>query len=172
MYGLTTTKDYKRDGPRMPALKPTMWMSNSPIMLHELTRRCDRQRDHQHLLAGRATDAENYPLDLVLAIIRGMAKTTQAKEIAKQTGVEHWENILSMTTTTSTDVPHTKETVDVPHSTLSCDDGQKINIDYDDANFKTIYRDEYTWGDHPLLDRKEGYGRRIVICQQYCLASG
>ena len=56
--GLTT---WNEDGSYSPALKPTMWMSNSPMMLSQLGKRCDMTHEHTHLMSGRAKEAENYP---------------------------------------------------------------------------------------------------------------
>ena len=133
-FGLQTKTD---DGGLAYALKPTMCMSNSPIMLQELTRRCDRSHDHQALMSGRASTAEKYPLDLVLAIIRGRAKTNEARQRMITDGIDNWENILSMTTCTNETRDNKNTTVDVPASRLPCANGYKIDINVGDANAKT-----------------------------------
>ena len=60
MYGLET---YTDDGKNAFAKTPTMFMSNSPILLKGLTLRCDGLHAHQHLTENRAKACENYPLD-------------------------------------------------------------------------------------------------------------
>lgn len=143
-FGLVTPDE---NGTMTPALKPTMFMSNSPIMLRELTRRCDGTHSHQPLLGCRASAAENYSMDLVIAMVRGMAKTNQARAIMKENGTDDWNNIFSMTacnsTTTTTKHPPDSP-VTVPAPCLPTNNGTSIHIDFDDSNFRQTYRDEYT----------------------------
>ena len=76
-YGLMTPGP---NGEPMLAKKPTMWASSSPQMLQRLSRRCKGDHEHQHLVGGRAKAAENYPLDLVTEILRGMRDTADHEE--------------------------------------------------------------------------------------------
>ena len=76
-YGLLTPGP---DGQPMPAKKPTRWMSSSPHMLKRLSRRCQGDHAHQHLVGGRAKLAENYPIELITEILRGMRDTADFEE--------------------------------------------------------------------------------------------
>ena len=48
-------------------------------MLDRLRRRCQRDHVHQQLVSGRANAAENYPLELVVEILRGMRDTADKR---------------------------------------------------------------------------------------------
>ena len=74
-YGLLTPD---ADGLPMPAKKPTRWMSSSPFMLDRLSRRCSGDHVHQHLVGGRAKAAEDYSIELVTEILRGVRATADA----------------------------------------------------------------------------------------------
>ena len=71
-YGLTSPAEGK-PGQRLPALKPTRFMTNSKFMRDQLSMRCDKQHSHQPLIGGRCRDAAFYPLPLVEAILKGMS---------------------------------------------------------------------------------------------------
>ena len=71
-YGLTTVGP---DGLPVLAKKPTRWASNSHWLIQRLSRRCSGKRVHQPLLGGRARDAEHYPIDLIVEILRGIRDT-------------------------------------------------------------------------------------------------
>ena len=80
MYGLKTwSKD--RNIKDMPARKRTKFMTNSPCIAEELSRRCNGEHVHQQLMDGRAKEAAIYPEPLCRAIcvglIREMKKATQ-----------------------------------------------------------------------------------------------
>ena len=53
-YGLTTKGESPED--RRIAMKPTKFMSNSPQMLQQLSKRCDHSHKHQHLVGGRCAE--------------------------------------------------------------------------------------------------------------------
>ena len=74
-YGLTTPAG---DGVRLPALKPTKFLTNAPQLANMLRKTCDRSHAHQQLVGGRCMDAAFYPLGLVRAIVRGMKLTMDA----------------------------------------------------------------------------------------------
>ena len=59
MYGLVTPTG--KHGETAPAKKPTKFVSNSWCVLQELSIRCDGSHVHQHLIAGRASEAQQYP---------------------------------------------------------------------------------------------------------------
>ena len=72
LYGLTTPAE----GPtseRLPAMKPTRFMTNSVFMRDQLALRCDKSDVHQPLVVGQCRDAAFYPLQLVEAIFQGTA---------------------------------------------------------------------------------------------------
>ena len=76
-YGLLTPDS---DGVPNPAKKPTIWMSSSSFMLERLSRRCSGNHTHQHLSGGRAKAAEDYSIELITEILRGMRDTADAEE--------------------------------------------------------------------------------------------
>ena len=119
-----------------PALKPTTVISNSCTMLEELKRRCDKSHVHQSLVGGRASAAENYPIDLIMAIIRGMAKTNQAMAHAHDNGTAHRENVLSMNACNPPEPTDATQIVDVPAPKLISKDGKPFGIDFNDEHFK------------------------------------
>ena len=72
-FGLTTPGP---DGQPMPALKPTRWISNSRHMILRLSRRCSKMHKHQPLEGKHRTrDAEIYPVELCIEILRGIRDT-------------------------------------------------------------------------------------------------
>ena len=77
-YGLLTPGP---NGEPTPAIKPTRWASSSPHMLKRLSTRCKRDHIHQHLVGGRAKDAENYSPKIILEILRGMRDTADVEEV-------------------------------------------------------------------------------------------
>ena len=76
-YGLLTPN---AEGIPTPAKKPTRWMSSSPQMVKRLSRRCSGTHVHQHLVGGRAKAAEDYSLELVTDILRGIRDTADHEE--------------------------------------------------------------------------------------------
>ena len=97
MFGLET---WGVDGKSWePAMKKTRFMSNSPEMLSELTRKCDEQ--HQQLLGSPAGPAARYPEGLCRAICMGLMKGLRNKEC-------HVKKILELTEhTTVGEIPGT-----------------------------------------------------------------
>ena len=93
MFGLTVPN---KDGVQTPARKPTKFMSNSDIMLKELGITCNRQHEHEPLLSGKPRLAETYPLQLVLAILRGMQKTMEARSAIQCVTEIECERVLSL----------------------------------------------------------------------------
>ena len=79
-YGLTTPGP---DGVLLPAKKPTRWASSSPSMLSRLSRRCNNDHVHQHLIGGRAAAAAYYAPELITEILRGMRDTADAEAIER-----------------------------------------------------------------------------------------
>ena len=71
MYVLTTPSEV--DGTPTLARKPTKFLSNSWCLLQELSTRCDKSHEHQHLVGGRGKKAAEYPDKLCRAICRGLA---------------------------------------------------------------------------------------------------
>ena len=64
----------------MPAKKPTKWMSSSMAMMRRLIRRCSGLHEHQHLVGGRAKAAEDYSIELITEILRGIRDTADMEE--------------------------------------------------------------------------------------------
>ena len=76
-YGLLTPGP---GGVPMAAKKPTRWASSSPHMLKRLSKRCSKTHVHQQLVGGRAKACENYPLELITEILRGIRDTADHEE--------------------------------------------------------------------------------------------
>ena len=68
-FGMTTTG---KDGSVKPVRKATKFASSSPLILDEISRRCDGSHDHQRLVDGRARCAQVYPPALCAAMLRGI----------------------------------------------------------------------------------------------------
>ena len=58
-FGLTTKGT--APGERLPAMKPTRFLSSSKQMIGMLGKRCDRSHRHQTLVGGRCAEAAFYP---------------------------------------------------------------------------------------------------------------
>ena len=80
-FGLTTKGS--KEGERLPAMKPTRFISSSLHMISQLDRRCDRSHTHQHLTGGRCAEAASYPLPLIRAILKGI-KATHVADKARE----------------------------------------------------------------------------------------
>ena len=76
-YGLLTPGP---GGVPTPAKKPTRWMSSSVQMIRRLSRRCSKTHVHQQLVGGRAKACEDYSIELVTDILRGMRDTADHEE--------------------------------------------------------------------------------------------
>ena len=63
------------------AKKPTVLMTNSRSIGHELKKPCDGGHEHQPLLDGRANGAARYPPALCRAICRGVAKENMQRQL-------------------------------------------------------------------------------------------
>ena len=68
-FGMVSTFE---DGSLGPVKKPTRFMSNSTVLLSHLDRRCKGCPKHAHLLAGRASKAAIYPINLCKAVAEGL----------------------------------------------------------------------------------------------------
>ena len=62
-------------------MKPTGFLSNSPRIRNQLSRRCSGDHPHQHLMGGRAKKAEEYPPKLCQAMIRGLKEEITDSEV-------------------------------------------------------------------------------------------
>ena len=153
-YGLLTPDE---NGNPTPAKKPTRWMSSSPFMLHRLSRRCSGNHVHQHLVGGRAKAAEDYSLELITEILRGMRDTADAEE---KWGDEVNEDVASAMA--SAGMFHDVKTVGVAAALKSEDkvmatENLTVKIKYANGEsgtttlvFKESYKDEYTREELPL----------------------
>ena len=63
--------------PLGPVLKPTGFLTDSPLIARELARKCPRDHQHVNLLGGRAAGAAIYPPGLCRGICRGLAAQIQ-----------------------------------------------------------------------------------------------
>lgn len=153
-YGLLTPNG---DGVPTPAKKPTRWMSSSAMMLKRLSRRCSGKHVHQHLVGGRAKAAEDYSVQLVTDILRGMRDTADHEE---EWGDSNGHDIDQAMMTAS--VFH-----DTKYSSLvaafRAEDLEKetrhLKVKFKHANgriapqqlvFKDSYKDEYTGEELPM----------------------
>ena len=139
-FGLHTIDEH---GNPALAKKPTQFMSNSPFMLNELTRLCDGTHAHQHLVGGRAKCAEHYPLDLVLAILRGSDRTTRAMHAVNISLEAGWDAVMKLATENDPTIPSQPEHA-IQASALPLAAGGEMQITFDPMNFKQAYFDEYT----------------------------
>ena len=134
-----------------PAKKPTRWLSSSPRMLKRLSRRCQENHVHEHLLAGRPKDAALYPLPLIVEILRGMRDEADHRHHA----YDHDEMALNMVSAIHSAMPtpppthkstYAAETLHDQNkkktSTAHYMDGSTKQIHFN--NFKPAYKDEYT----------------------------
>ena len=126
MFGLET---YTDDGRKAVAKKPTMWMSNSPLLLKELTVRCDGLHAHQHLTENRANACENYPLDLVHAILRGIAATMDARRAMNGMQENQWNVLLNLQMNDPVTYDEPDHPAQIEPSVLLGDDGCHDGLD-------------------------------------------
>ena len=77
MYGLNSQSEDNKEK-RLPAMKPTRFMTNSSHMQARLSKRCDGSHSHQPQVGGRCRDAAFYPMPLVKAILNGIGDTADA----------------------------------------------------------------------------------------------
>lgn len=84
------------DGQLLPAKTPTKWASNSPWMLARLSRRCQRDHPHQPLLGGKSKSAENYSIELIVEILRGIRDTQDQRDLGHDATDKHLHHLMSM----------------------------------------------------------------------------
>ena len=78
-YGMRVTD---ADGQSRAARKATGWMSNAPMLLEELSARCQGLcGQHADLKNGRAAQTAIYPPELCTAIIRGLQRQWEADRV-------------------------------------------------------------------------------------------
>lgn len=154
MYGLLTPGP---DGAPMPAKKPTKWASSSPHMLRRLATRCSKEHIHQQLVSGRAKGAENYPIELITEILRGMRDTADAEE---KWGDENEVDVeVAMK---SAALFHGSDFINSVNAYKDQDlikETEKLSVKFKHENgrvettplaFKDSYQDEYTLEDLPM----------------------
>ena len=86
-FGLVTKGD--NPGEKIPAMKPTRFISSSPQMIARLGKICDRSHVHRHLTGGRCAEAAFYPLPLIRAILRGIRDTADAAKFKADEKISH-----------------------------------------------------------------------------------
>ena len=150
MFGLRTRGP---NGEDMLAKKPTRWMTNSRDMIDVLSVKCDKSHDHQPLIGGRAAAAAFYPPRLLRAIILGMARTrdrVRGVRALNQDDADLQHAILAMAKPLSDsdddDEPNSEQcnSVTTKVSSIPLRSGGTLPISYQDHNFKSEYKDEYT----------------------------
>ena len=122
-------------------MKPTRFMTNSTQMAALLQKRCPRNHVHQALVSGRCADAAFYPLGLIRIIIRGIRKTKEAQGAKKIA-----EFMIHATKSSEAAKPDEVE-VEVSGlkvSSIKKTGGGRVEVKWDDSNFKAQYKDEYT----------------------------
>ena len=141
-YGLTAPVPGSND--RLPALKPTRFMTNSKEMASLLSLRCDRSHQHQPLVGGRCEEAAFYPLPLVKAVLKGIRATAEADQLRARLMEKAREYIHAVTDSAGT-IPTTTESLPrPPTSSIQRVTGGVLPIQYHPQNFKPRYVDEYT----------------------------
>ena len=153
-YGLLTPD---LDGNPVPAKKPTRWISSSAQMIKRLSKRCSGNHLHQHLVGGRAKAAEDYSLELVTEILRGIRDTADHEEEWGDSTDRDLEQQM-ITASVMHDVKHSSlaaayraEDVkgETEHLSVKCK-YKSGRTESTKLKFKDSYRDEYTNEELPL----------------------
>ena len=157
-YGLTTPAEGDKTK-RMPALKPTRFMSSSPQMAAELNKRCPKIHTHQQLVGGRCAEAAFYPLALIRAILTGMRNTAiaegssgdihadekiaiKAMKFAARPNADVVQAVMNSNGKPG-QIPWANSAV-APPSTVKLLKGGTLPVGYEPEHFKAQYIDEYT----------------------------
>ena len=98
---------------------------------------------HQHLGGERAKEAENYPVELIRAILRGMSRTTEAMHAVNLSVQAEWDTIMRVAHNVDKEMPDCNND-NIPPSTLATTEGGEFTITYGDEHMKETYFDEYT----------------------------
>ena len=107
MHGLTTTTP---DGEVLPAMKPTGFMTNCPLMAEALSKRCDGGHTHAQLVGNRAGPAAIYTPQLVKAFCEGALRRKHALDQREPINVTQvMREIMAMETQTTEQHPHPHE---------------------------------------------------------------
>ena len=125
-------------------MKPTRFLTSSQPMAEGLGRRCDRSHTHQHLVGGRAAEAALDPIPLIRAILKGMRATTDWEACRRSTHDGQTELIHGSSFNQGTIPFRSNPSEPVPTSQITRTNGGKVEIDFQDWNFKPRYLDEYT----------------------------
>ena len=160
-YGLLTPD---ANGTPTPAKKPTRWMSSSPHMIKRLSKRCGGDHAHQHLVSGRAKAAEDYSLELISEILRGIRDTADHEE--------DWDDSLGKDVENATKVAgcfHDVKDINLgavykAEDAMAKTENLSVKFKHDKGRsevrkleFKERYKDEYTGEDLPM-----GYVREAM----------
>ena len=173
-YGCVTTN---KEGFECPALKPTKWMSNSPAMLARLDKKCPKNHKHAALFGKRLAQAAFYPEDLVLAILRGIRDTEDAKDERKhEYDSMDIEPLMAIASKCSeVRAPTVVESCNEQDLRLSLatktvpfkyDDGRTVQLKIA-GNYKDIYKDEYTGEALPTTHIHEAIINELVYLNQH-----
>ena len=146
-YGLVTPDER---GQPIRAKKPTKWASSPPRMLKRLSRRCQNDHPHQHLLGGRAKDAALYPLPLIVEILRGMRDEIDHKHHTYDPD-EATFNMVNAIHIKFPPAPPTHQSTLDSEKLASKNAARTCKVHYLDGaqrtttfDFKPVYKDEYT----------------------------
>ena len=138
MYGLTSPSP---GGEKLPAKKPTRFLTSSSQMAARLSTRCNKLHSHQQLVGGRCRDAAFYPLGLIRAILLGMSDTRDAEAKSQAASLEVRQKINAISSSAG-EIPCEDE--EARESSAPYANGKTCRIVYDSLNFRPKYVDEYT----------------------------
>ena len=132
------------DGGKLPALKPTRFMTSSQCMANRLSLRCSREHEHQQLVGGRCKDAAFYPLGLIKAMLMGMKDQSDLDNSTAHL-VKESRDLVNAVTSSAGSLPTIGNTGgNELSSSVPYVNGGKCIIGYKNENFKDRYIDEYT----------------------------
>ena len=143
-------------------------------MLNELHAVCDKTHVHEPLLSGKPKLAETYPLKLVVAILRGMQRTMEARNVVAADAEAEYDHVPSFAVNTVVDAGVLVDPGVAACCSLSKADpagAQDLSVNHPDAPlptseiplrsggmhkmqftidaFKPVYKDEYTGDELP-----------------------
>ena len=131
-YGLATPSNTDKSV-MAPALKPTIWLTNSSIMAGQLDEKCRGNHAHQHLTGGRCKNAAFYPIPLVRAILKGISlqAINNSKNVKEE---EETRQIYAMPMPALGKGQQQEEFGPVHKSTVPKVHGGSMPVDYNEEN--------------------------------------
>lgn len=131
-------------GGKLPALKPTRFMTSSHCMAARLSLRCNLEHKNQQLVGVRCKDAAFYPLGLIKAILMGMKDESDFDNCTAHLKRESRDLVNAVTSSAGSVPPGSNDATEPICSSVPYVNGIKCTIAYKDENFKAGYIDEYT----------------------------